>query len=82
MFTNLKCHVRLLSMLNIGGEEFETRKSRCSKKEKANQKRRARCLTGKIEQFIIPCNKAGWLLARNSYQSVRITMMEDNHFLL
>jgi hypothetical protein len=22
----------------------------------------------KIEQFIIPCNKAGWLLARNSYQ--------------
>ena len=48
------------SMLNIGGEEFETRKVARPKKEKANQKRRARCWTGKIEQFIIPCNKAGW----------------------
>jgi hypothetical protein len=36
MFFNLKCHVRLLSMLNIGGEEFETRKVARPKKEKAN----------------------------------------------
>jgi hypothetical protein len=48
-------------MLNIGGEEFETRK--VAKKGEGQSKKTTRCWTGKIEQFIIPCNKAGWLLA-------------------